>query len=288
MSDKRYLGNIITPTPTAPAGKYQDNAASGVWSVQEAFTYKKAGLWPTAGSVKPPQQVLYNAVGTYSFVAPEDVTSVSVVAVGGGGRAGGGLGWKNNIPVTPGASYTVSITHDRSGGATGISYFINTSTVAGYQGAYSNGGTFVGDGGGNGGSAAYPHGGGGAGGYSGNGGNGATSGTGGSGAGGGGGGGAGLFGEGGGGGGGVGLLGQGASGAGGNLSGSNAYGGGGGSGGTGGGNGGSLGGGYGGPYGGGTTKGFENAPAESGAVRIIYSTDGVTRAFPSTNTGNLT
>ena len=285
---KRFLGNIITSTPTAPTGKYQDSVASGVWSVQEAFTYKKAGLWPTAGSVKPPQQVLYSSVGTYSFVAPEDVTSVSVVAVGGGGRAGGGLGWKNNISVTPGASYTVSITHDTSAVFNGVCYFINTSTVAGYQGGYSTGGTFVGDGGGNGGSAAYPHGGGGAGGYSGNGGNGVDSGNGGSGAGGGGGGGAGLFGEGGGGGGGVELLGEGASGAGGTLSGTFAFGGGGGSGGAAGGTGGSTGGGSGGLYGGGTTRGFENAPAESGAVRIIYSTDGITREFPSTNTGDLT
>jgi hypothetical protein len=50
MSDKRFLGNIITSTPTAPAGPYQDSAAPGVWSLQEAFTYTKAGLWPTAGN----------------------------------------------------------------------------------------------------------------------------------------------------------------------------------------------------------------------------------------------
>jgi len=53
MSDKRYLGNIITPTPTEPSGPYQDSAASGVWSLQEAFTYTKAGLWPTAGNAAP-------------------------------------------------------------------------------------------------------------------------------------------------------------------------------------------------------------------------------------------
>jgi len=50
MSDKRYLGNIITPTPTAPAGAFQDDAAPGVWSLQEAYTYIKAGAWPTAGN----------------------------------------------------------------------------------------------------------------------------------------------------------------------------------------------------------------------------------------------
>jgi len=57
MSDKRYLGNIITPNPTAPAGPYQSDAAPGVWSLEEAFTYTKAGLWPTAGNVQ--QRAIY-------------------------------------------------------------------------------------------------------------------------------------------------------------------------------------------------------------------------------------
>ena len=47
---KRYLGNIITDTPTAPAGPYQNDAASGVWSLAEANAYTAAGLWPTAGN----------------------------------------------------------------------------------------------------------------------------------------------------------------------------------------------------------------------------------------------
>ena len=50
---KRYLGNIITQNPTAPAGPYEDSAASGVWSLAEAFAYQKAGLWPTAGNATP-------------------------------------------------------------------------------------------------------------------------------------------------------------------------------------------------------------------------------------------
>jgi len=47
---KRYLGNIITDTPTAPAGSFATSAASGVWSVAEANAYTKAGLWPIAGN----------------------------------------------------------------------------------------------------------------------------------------------------------------------------------------------------------------------------------------------
>ena len=48
---KRFLGNIMTDAPTAPAGPYQDSAASGVWSLAEALSYTKGGLWPTAGNV---------------------------------------------------------------------------------------------------------------------------------------------------------------------------------------------------------------------------------------------
>ena len=145
----------------------------------------------------------YTTAGTYSWTAPAGVTSVSVVAVGAGGDAGawqnggtsgggGGLGYKNNISVTAGQTYTVvvgALPGGFSGNAGGDSYFINTSTVKGGGGGGGpmngnsapggTGGTYTGDGGGNGGNGASgtsnPRkygGGGGAGGYSGNGGNG--------------------------------------------------------------------------------------------------------------------
>jgi len=51
MSDKRYLGNIITNNPTAPAGNFQGSAAKGVWSLEEQLAYQKAGLWPIPGNL---------------------------------------------------------------------------------------------------------------------------------------------------------------------------------------------------------------------------------------------
>ena len=47
---KRYLGNIITQNPTAPAGNLQGSAAKGVWSLEEQLAYQKAGLWPVPGN----------------------------------------------------------------------------------------------------------------------------------------------------------------------------------------------------------------------------------------------
>tara|TARA_R110002072_G_scaffold159001_1_gene310086 strand:- start:495 stop:1523 length:1029 start_codon:yes stop_codon:yes gene_type:complete len=50
---KRFLGNIMTDSPTAPDGNYTSSAASGVWSLAEALSYTKGGLWPTTGNAAP-------------------------------------------------------------------------------------------------------------------------------------------------------------------------------------------------------------------------------------------
>lgn len=145
-------------------------------------------------------EAVYTSPGTYEWVCPDDVYSVSAVCVGGGAGGlsgnsfaaqaggGGGLGWKNDIPVIPGQTYTLGVgAGGPTGGFTGLnraggnSYFISTSTVCGFGAPNSTGGTFVGDGGGNGGQGGFStsvtvsSGGGGAGGYLGNGGNGAVS-----------------------------------------------------------------------------------------------------------------
>lgn len=234
----------------------------------------------------------------------------------GAGGGGGGLGYANNVAVTPGNSYTVTVgaagvvtTAGTAGTNGGNSLFINTATCVGYGGtrgtnvAIGTGGSFFpsgGAGGSGGGTAgvAYSHGGGGgAGGYSGTGGIGGngTSVSGNAGTGGAGGGGSGSLNSTsgaiqtvvGGGGGGTGSLGSGTSGAGGVFSSTLAQiQGGGGSGGTGG-----LRVGYGGVCGGGGAANFANSgggvtnvSGGSGCVRIIW---GPSRAFPSTNTGDL-
>ena len=153
--------------------------------------------------------------GQYDWVCPAGVTSVCVVCVGGGGGAtmdeqggggGGGLGYKNNISVTPGNTYKVQVGSGGVGDVTpgnygcrgGDSWFVNNTTVYGQGGGGTGcsadgtqdkpgyggrGGTYAGDGGGFGGNggdsdrsnlsdSGTSTGGGGAGGYGGNGGNG--------------------------------------------------------------------------------------------------------------------
>ena len=223
-------------------------------------------LYSSSATINAVGQEEFISPGTHSWTAPAGVTQVSVVAIGGGGNGqssnatercggGGGLGYKNNISVTPGQSYTVVVGdtgaaaqgtpgNPGAGGPGGDSYFINTSTVKGGGGEGGgipslpgsdpggDGGDFVGDGGGNGGNGGNGGsangnsgggGGGGAGGYAGDGGDGASfpGGVGATGNGGGGGGGgclatnAGTAGGDGGDGGGTGIKGQGANGAGG-------------------------------------------------------------------------
>ncbi len=275
-------------------------------------------------------QEAYTSSGSYQWECPDNVYSVCVVCVGAGGGStrdeqgaggGGGLGWKNDIAVQPGQTYSVVVgargTPSSPGnyaGNGGDSYFVDTSTCRGQGGGGTGrdnngnanragyggeGGGFTGDGGGNGGNGGDGNrsslsdtgsscGGGGAGGYSGNGGQGghytAGWGTGNSGQGGGGSGGyAGGSESYGGGGGGVGLLGEGASGQ---VSSNN---GGRGNGGSGGGNGGGNTGNDpdvpGGDYGGGAGSNDSwGSYGGKGAVRIIW---GPERAFPATNTGDL-
>ncbi|QQN73167.1 hypothetical protein [Croceicoccus sp. YJ47] len=221
------------------------------------------------------------------WTVPRGVREICALCIGAGGvrtsqtslaGAGGGLAWKNRIPVTPGETLTIRVgkrhvTFDAATRASTASYIARAGQYLAHASGGGEGDQYgtptVHDGGGNGGAGSY--GGGGAGGYSGKGGNGGASNI------------APLPGEGGGGGGayvssgsdvyhgggGVGLYGQAASGAAGTFNSQGGKGGSGGAPGT------TL---AGGDYGGGGSY-TVGAKAGRGAVRIIW---GPKRAFPST------
>lgn len=270
-------------------------------------------------------EAAFTIPGTYSWVCPQGVTSVSVVCVGGGaggsgsnggvsgyGGGGGALAYLNNFIVIPGNSYAVVVGNGGAGGtvsgiyltagsAGGVSSFGSNNCIA-YGGAGLNNNTpaaWAGTNGGNGGISGSYGGGGGAGGYGGAGGTGGygyttvpTSGSFGGGAGG---GSMMINNVGGGGGGGVGIFGQGSNG----IASSASYGAAGaaGGGGSGGNNGsatevmvGVAGGSYGGGGGGGAYQqggaSYNSGAGMGGAVRIVYF--GATRQFPSTNVSAIT
>lgn len=171
-------GTAPSTTQATATYSFTVTATNGSYIASKAFTWTFQVNYPVG-------QALYGTnvgYGTFSWVAPSGVTSVSVVAIGGGqggayqwsygGGGGGGLGWKNNITVTPGTTYTVVVgapgprgyaNNPSYGTQGGTSYFISTGTVAGYgaeQGgpnAISTGsawgGGYTGDGGGRGGNS---------------------------------------------------------------------------------------------------------------------------------------
>ncbi len=269
-------------------------------------------------------EALFTTTGSAYWTCPVGVTTVSVVCIGGGGGGGsaspqdadggggGGLAYKNNITVSPGVQYLVSVGSGGQGGSGGgagnngdASQFSpgggipNVTALGGGGGSGSGGSGGSGggyqnaDGGGNGGAGGgwnpAQGGGGGAGGYSGNGGQGAGSYPGGTGA-------AGSGGAGGGGfqagGGGVGIYGEGASGQASTYAASNyiGYPGSGGKGGytNGAGPNGASDDGAG-VYGGGGFGGGVSGTGGQGGVRIVWwGPNSAARAFPSTNVTQTT
>lgn len=183
----------MTLPSSGPLSIQQIADESGRARNMAAFYGAFSGI-PTSGQISISQfygksnsgEQIFTASGT--FTVPVGVTSICFVAVGAGGPgtydgvgvragAGGGLGYKNNVAVTPGQQISVVI----NGSLTELTIAGTKYTVT--AGSFNQAssvnvpGTFTGGnwtGGGTGGNAGtgYNCGGGGAGGYGGNGGNG--------------------------------------------------------------------------------------------------------------------
>lgn len=193
-----------TYTPTTSTSVNLNPTAPSVTTTSASTTFTATAFsYPLSGG-----SALYSMPGTYTWIAPTGVTSVSAVCIGGGGGGGGSgnggytgagggggaLAYRNAISVTPGTGYTVTVGAGGSAGPIGVagdnggtSTFINSSTVyanAGGGGPTSGGGSgaggsagtaagataFAGGNGGSGGSGTGGGGGGGAAGYAGAGG----------------------------------------------------------------------------------------------------------------------
>lgn len=186
-------GAIVSAVePAASAGEFWFDTSSGYLRFRNEDRWVDVGFYGSGSSYS--SAILYHPASlgqnlTKTFTVPLEVTEISVVAIGyggysgingyGNGNGGGALAYKNNIPVTPGDQFTVSITTARSQFTNGI---IDLIAYAGDRSG--TGATFSGaDGGGNGGRAGIltyqnsPYytgaGSGGAGGYTGSGGHGA-------------------------------------------------------------------------------------------------------------------
>lgn len=54
MPQRSWPGSLITKTPVTPAGPYQEGAASGVWTLEEALQWTGKDLWPLGGNTFTP------------------------------------------------------------------------------------------------------------------------------------------------------------------------------------------------------------------------------------------
>ena len=140
----QYIGAQYTSGSEFFSGSLDDvRITIGVARYQDSFT-PPARAYPEIGgdsfvttNVNAGVVQRFTTIGTTSWTAPTDVTSVEVLVVGGGGgggvcygggAGGGGLIYNNAYPVTPGQTYTVVV------GAGGT----NLSNVSGNGGTGGN------------------------------------------------------------------------------------------------------------------------------------------------------
>ena len=143
---KKYPGGFITKTPVAPAGPFQDSAASGVWTLSQAAYWQEQGLWPIPGNSSGPS-VIGEAFGG-GFYAGQISTAGNGVAdyyiiVGPSASAESTAKWKSTNTSTPNANSdidgpqnTASMIADGNSTAYPAGHFCNDLTVGGFSDWY--------------------------------------------------------------------------------------------------------------------------------------------------------
>jgi hypothetical protein len=186
------LGTNVTSSNITISGLTPSTSYIIYAEAQKTNYYNSGVVSLTQSTTAVQGQQMFTSSGT--FVVPAGVTSISVVCVGGGsagygyydtndenasaGGGGGALAYKNNLPVSPGQGYTVTVGAGSSSFAAGgdsIFYHPNATVKGGGAPLGTYGQSSGGDGGGSGGFPGYIDGygqyagacgGGGAGGYS--------------------------------------------------------------------------------------------------------------------------
>ena len=77
MPQRSWPGSLITKTPVTPGGNFESNAASGVWTLDEALQWTGKDLWPTGGKTA---QCLF--IGGQSSGDSADILTVTVSTTG--------------------------------------------------------------------------------------------------------------------------------------------------------------------------------------------------------------
>ena len=90
MSIKDWPGGVISKEQVVPSGPYLNSTASGMWTMDQAASYTKQGIWPTAGNVEPGIESFFS---TYLYAGTGSTQTIT----NGIDLAGeGGLVWIKN------------------------------------------------------------------------------------------------------------------------------------------------------------------------------------------------
>ena len=145
-------GNTISGISMAPAGS---NVSVTIRATDVLGSSNYSDRTFNIKSIVNAGEVLFDSTGSRTWTVPEGVTSICAVMVGGGGGcrsssyqssgAGGGLGYKNHIPVSPGDTVSVTVGTgggvNASGGTSSIT--VNSNTYSATGGGAGSGYNFI-------------------------------------------------------------------------------------------------------------------------------------------------
>ena len=73
---ERYLGSIITASPTEPSEGFADSTASGVWNLHDPLLFNRAGDWPDPTNVSP-SKFIENVFSTYTYAGTGSTLTIN-------------------------------------------------------------------------------------------------------------------------------------------------------------------------------------------------------------------
>ena len=73
---ERYLGSIITASPTEPSENYADSTASGVWNVHDPLIFNRASDWPDPTEPSP-SKFIENLFSSYAYTGDGSTQSIN-------------------------------------------------------------------------------------------------------------------------------------------------------------------------------------------------------------------
>ena len=89
---ERYLGSIISPSPTEPSEGFADSTASGVWNVHDPLIFGQAGDWPDPTNASP-SKFIENLFSCFAYTG---TGSSQTITNGIDFSGSGGLLWIKN------------------------------------------------------------------------------------------------------------------------------------------------------------------------------------------------